>query len=141
MSQSDRSAQNDGATLRALVHLWFEVASTHLLMWVANPTGMHSFQPHVHLYLADRYGRLAVAYGHRSGFRMAGRMADKARLHFELGGGDDPPPAAALALGGSRRQVRTDADAVSEAEPDESKVMRFVPKKPRSSVEQLGSDV
>jgi hypothetical protein len=141
MSQTDASARAADANLREIVYLWFEVGSTHALMWIANPTGLHAFQPHVHLYLADRYGRLAVAYGRRARFATADRLAKKASRHFELGGGDAPPPAAALALGIPKGQVQVDVDALSDEPPPRGKVVRFLPKKRPGSLEPVGSDV
>ena len=68
-------------------------------------------------------------------------MTKKASLHFELGGGDEPPPAAALALGIPKALVQVDVDSLSDAPPPEGKVVRFLPKKPRSSLKPVGSDV
>jgi hypothetical protein len=139
VSQSDVSAKNEGAILRELVYLWFDVASTHVLMWIANPTGLHGFQPHVHLYLADQYGRLAVAYGRRSRFGMADRMKEKARFHFDLGGGDEPPPAAALSLGSRQRRILVDAEALVDPSSSKGKGLRLVPKKPPDNPDHVGS--
>lgn len=108
---------------------------------VANPTGLHSFQPHVHLYLADRYGRLAIAYRRRSRLSVADRLEAKARLHFDLGGGDEPPPAAALALGSAQRQVVVEADGTVDPTQQDSKLLPFVPKKPTDWVQVNRCDV
>jgi hypothetical protein len=52
----------------------------------------------VHLFLADRYGRLAKHH-HRLGHEERARVLDrKAETHFRLGGGIEPSPAAAMAL-------------------------------------------
>jgi hypothetical protein len=110
-------------------------------MWLANPTGLHSFQPHVHLYLADRYGRLAVGYRRRSKFGLAARVEEKARFQFDLGGGDEPPPAAALAIGSTERQILVDAEGFVDPPPSKGKGLRLVPKKPPHTPDQVGSDV
>jgi hypothetical protein len=142
MSRTEASGRFAGASVREIVYLWLEVASTRVLMWVANPTGLHGFQPHVHLYLADRYGRLAAAYRHRSRFFMANRMADKANLHFDLGGGEhEPPPAAAVALGSTQRQVVVDAEGFVDPTLSEQKLLPFIPKKPIGLLEPKGRDV
>jgi hypothetical protein len=128
MSHTEVPERIEGANLWELASLWLEVASTHVLMWIANPTGLHSFQPHVHLYLADRYGRLAIAYRRRSRLLIADRLEGKAKLHFDLGGGDEPPPAAALALGSTQRQL-IDADGTVDPTQKDSRLLPFVPKK------------
>lgn len=132
------SAQIEDAGLRSLVYLWLEIASTHLLMWLANPGGLHTFQPHVHRYLADRYGHLAAVYRRRSKFRKAARLEEKAGLHLELGGDEDPPPAAALALGSTQRQIRVDAEGSGDPPPSKGKRLRIVPKRPPYTPDQIG---
>ncbi len=134
-------ARIDGASFRQVVCLWLEIACALVLMWLANPTGCYSFQPHVHLYLADRYGRLAVAYGRRSKFATAARLADKSTLHFNLGGGDEPPPAAALAIGSAQQQVLVEAEGFVDTPPSERNRLRLVPKKGPGMPDQMAGDV
>jgi hypothetical protein len=68
-------------------------------------------RPEVHLYLADRYGRLARHHqrcGHAS---RASALNQKAEKHYRLGGGGEPPPAVAMAMPGPRPHVIVDAVA------------------------------
>lgn len=123
---------DQGTTLRSLAYLWYEVGFARVLMWLANPTGCHSFQPHVHLYLADRYSRLAAGYRHRSRFSAAYRLEQKAEQHFRLGGGDEPPPAVALAVAVNERRAAIDDDEYLDPTENEGAVLPFVPRKPSS---------
>jgi hypothetical protein len=66
-------------------------------------------QPHVHLYLADHYRRLAWHHQQHGRVQRAQRLAIKASRHSCLGGGDEPPPAAALAMPVPRRPTFTQA--------------------------------
>jgi len=40
----------------------YDIATTKGLMAITNPFGSKTFNPEVYLFLADRYGRLAVHY-------------------------------------------------------------------------------
>ncbi len=42
--------------------LRFDVAWIHLLRWAVDPMGRRNLNPELHLYLADRYARMAQHY-------------------------------------------------------------------------------
>jgi hypothetical protein len=98
--------------------LRFDIGSTLALVWIADPTGRRPLNPDVHLYLADRYGRLARHHRLRGNTRRAAPLENKAERHFELGGGDAPRPAAAMAMPIPR--PLTFVDAVAHREADDS---------------------
>jgi hypothetical protein len=98
--------------------LRLDIGTTHALVWIANPTGRRLLNPEVHLYLADRYGRLARHHRLHGNARRAERLERKAERHFELGGGDAPRPAAAMAMPIPRPP--TFVDAVAHREADDS---------------------
>jgi hypothetical protein len=75
----------------------WDIASTWALVRFVRPFGERELRPEVHLFLADRYSRLAQH--HRRGGH-AGRalaLERKAQEHLRLGGGD-LPPAVAIAM-------------------------------------------
>src|SRR2546422_11359499 len=78
--------------------LRFDLASARALLWVAPASGTGEVEPDVHLYLGDRYRRLADHHFRHGRRGRAERLDAKARWHLRLGGGDDLPPAAALAM-------------------------------------------
>jgi len=55
-------------------------------------------QADVHLYLWDRYSRLAAYYQRRGNRRKASRLHAKAAAHFKGSGHTGPPFAAAMAM-------------------------------------------
>lgn len=91
--------------------LRYDIATARLLIWVANPTGRAPLQPEIHLYLADRYGRLSRHHANRGRPARAQRLADRSAYHYDLGGGSAPPPAAAMAMPVPRSPVYTRAGA------------------------------
>jgi hypothetical protein len=92
--------------------LRLDIASTRVLLWLARPSESRPLRPEVHLFLADRYGRLARVHA-RSGRRELARRSDeKAAHHFRLGGGEWPPPAVAVAMAIPRHPLFTDARGI-----------------------------
>jgi hypothetical protein len=82
--------------------LHWDVASTRALLWLVHPSVLNVLRPDVHLFLANRYGRLA-RYHRRLGHKRRAQELDlKAIEHFRLGGGYEPPPAFAMAMGRPR---------------------------------------
>jgi hypothetical protein len=99
----------------SLWQLRWDLASTHVLVWLARPSETRGLRPEVHLFLADRYGGLALHH-HRLGHpKRALELDHKAEEHFRLGGGNEPPPAVALAMPIPRPRVLV--DAVARAKP------------------------
>ena len=98
--------------------LRFDIGSTLALVWIANPTGRRPLNPEVHLYLADRYGRLARHHRLRGNTRRGARLEREAEHHFDLGGGDPPRHAAAMAMG--IPETPTFVDAVADDPRDDS---------------------
>jgi hypothetical protein len=74
-----------------------DLASTYLLVTLARGLRGGSLRPEVHLYFADRYGRLARCHRERRQERQARRCDELAIYHYRLG---DflPPGAKAMAL-------------------------------------------
>lgn len=91
--------------------LRWDLASTKTLVWLANPSGERPLRPEVHLFLADRYGRLARYHRRIGHLRRATELDRKAEEHFLLGGGGAPPPARAVAMPHPRPPVVVDAIA------------------------------
>lgn len=75
--------------------------SVRALLWVAmaGRRGELDLRPEVHLFLYERYWRLAEIYERKGSGVKAGRSRKKAEHHWSLSGGDGPPFAAALAMG------------------------------------------
>lgn len=77
--------------------LRFDVAWVHLLLWMIDPTGRRNLNPELHLYLADRYARMAQHYERVGNRKKRTRIGEKAEYHYRLGGGrNQPPPAVAM---------------------------------------------
>jgi len=132
-----RLEKDEDLSLRALVCLWLEIITTRVLMWLANPTGRHAFQPHVHLYLADRYGRLATIHRRRARFIDSNRLADTAAFHAAIGDELAPPPAAALAVGSERRRVLVELEERTDPTENSGKLLPFVPRRSRRMTESI----
>lgn len=62
-----------------------------------------------HLYLFDRYSRLARVHDRQGHKAKARALRAKADAHYEASGGDGPPYAAAMAMPRPRRWIVTDA--------------------------------
>jgi hypothetical protein len=95
--------------------LRWDVASTLALVWLVNPVGNRTLRPEVHLFLADRYGRLARHHQGLGHTKRALELERKAERHCGLGGWFEPPPAVAVAM--PQRGPAVALDAVARAEP------------------------
>ena len=91
------------------LHLRWDIASTWALVRFVSPLGSRALRPEVHLFLADRYGRLAEHHRKAGHHRRALVLERKAEEHLRLGGGDEPPPAVAVAMPVPRSPVPVDA--------------------------------
>jgi len=78
--------------------LRYDLLSIRALLAVAKARRLGSPRPEVHLYLGDRYERLADHYGRRGARTRAQHLAEKARWHYAQAGFDDFPRAAAMAM-------------------------------------------
>jgi hypothetical protein len=87
----------DDVTLSTWKLRW-DLASTQVLIWLAHPSEDRQLRPEVHLFLADRYGRLAQHHRRRGHLRQAATLDGRAEEHFRLGGGIEPPPAVSMAM-------------------------------------------
>ena len=79
-------------------HLRWDIASTWALVRFVSPLGGRALRPEVHVFLADRYRRLAEHHRKAGDHRRASVLDRKAEEHLHLGGGDEPPPAVAVAM-------------------------------------------
>jgi len=100
-------------TKPSLWQLRWDVASTHVLVWFARPSESRVLRSEVHLFLADRYGRLARHHQRLGHTRRAIELDQKAAEEFRLGGGSEPPPAVAIAMPVPRPRVLVDLVAHS----------------------------
>jgi len=98
-------------TVPSLWRLRWDVASTRVLVWLARPSEARVLRPEVHLFLADRYGRLARHHQRLGHARRAIELDQMAEEEFRLGGGVEPPPAVAVAMPVPRPRVLVDAVA------------------------------
>jgi hypothetical protein len=89
--------------------LRYDLLSTHVLLAVANAGGVGTPRPEVHLFLGDRYERLAEHHRRRGARDRAQALAEKARWHYAQAGFDDDPRAAAMAMPVPRPRIFTDA--------------------------------
>jgi len=71
---------------------------TNALLWVASARRTGEPKPEVHLYLYDRYSRLAEYYARRGNRKKATRLHEKAEAHWRRSGRPGPPFAAAMAM-------------------------------------------
>jgi len=71
---------------------------TNAILWVAGAGRVGEPKPEVHLYLYDRYSRLAEHYDHRGNKKKALRLRAKAKAHYNRSGHTGPPFAAAMAM-------------------------------------------
>ena len=89
--------------------LRYDLLSIRVLLAVANARQLGSPKPEVHLFLADRYERLADHHGRLGARIRAQHLAEKARWHYAQAGFDDFPRAAAMAMPVPRPRIFTDA--------------------------------
>jgi hypothetical protein len=88
-----------------------DLLTMHSLLWVARLRPRVEPRPEVHLYLYDRYWRLAEYHERRGHGNKAARLRTKAMMHFRQSGNDGPPFAAALAMPVPRPPLSTRAVA------------------------------
>jgi hypothetical protein len=89
--------------------LRYDVLSVRALVLLVGGAADEDLKPDVHLFLGDRYERLAECAARRGAQQRARRLKDKARRHYEQGGFDDSPRAAAMAMPVPRPRIFTDA--------------------------------
>jgi hypothetical protein len=75
-----------------------DLVVTNALLWVVSVRHAGEPRPEVHLYLYDRYRRLADYYQRRGKRKKAAGLYEKAEEHYTRSGRPGPPFAAALAM-------------------------------------------
>jgi hypothetical protein len=75
-----------------------DVVSTRALLWIAGAGRNGDPIPDVHLYLYDRYWRLAKHHEAAGHGRRAAQLRSRAVWHWRQAGNDGPPFAAAMAM-------------------------------------------
>jgi hypothetical protein len=93
----------------SLWSLRFDLVSANLLVWVASSGRDAELRPETHLYLFDRYSRLAELQRLRGREARARILRAKAEEHYRAGGGDGPPYEAAMGMPRPRDWIVTDA--------------------------------
>lgn len=99
---------------QAQLSIWrlrYDVVSTRALVGLFGGVTRDDLNPDVHVFLADRYGRLARCASRRGARRRADRLFQKAAWHSARGGFDDFPRAAAMAMPVPRPLLFVDARA------------------------------
>ena len=89
--------------------LRYDVLSVRVMVLLVGGIGQEGLKPEVHLYLGDRYERLAGHLARQGSRERARRFNDKARWHYAQAGFDDFPRAAAMAMPVPRPRIFTDA--------------------------------
>ena len=89
--------------------LRYDLLSVRLMLLLVGAIAQEDLRPEVHLYLGDRYERLARHLARRGLNARATRLSDKARWHYARSGLDDFPRAAAMAMPVPRPRIFTDA--------------------------------
>jgi hypothetical protein len=89
--------------------LRYDLLSVRAMLLLVGGIGHEDLTPEVHLYLADRYERLADHLDRRGSHGRARRLSDKAHWHHAQAGFDDFPRAAAMAMPVPRPRTFTDA--------------------------------
>ena len=96
---------DDSSALR----LRYDLLSVRVMLLLVGSIRHEDLKPDVHLYLGDRYERLADHHARRGLRARARRLSDRARWHYAQAGFDDPPKAAAMAMPVPRPRIFTDA--------------------------------
>src|SRR6059036_2190199 len=89
--------------------LRYDVLSVRVMLLFVGGIGQEDLKPEVHLFLGDRYERLADHVARRGSRERASRLGDKARWHYAQAGFDDFPRAAAMSMPVPRPRFFTDA--------------------------------
>src|SRR5262245_4560028 len=109
----------------ALIHSQSRLAITsdllfcRMLIWIASVGRDAEITRDAHLFLADRYGRLAKIHEHGRRPVRARRLREKAEEHFAAAGWDGPPFAAAMGMPRPKRPTFTNAVSGSRRYPDD----------------------
>jgi hypothetical protein len=85
-----------GPLHRSAWQLRMDLAWTRGLLWFARAGRGGEPKRDVHLFLADRYGRLADHYTERGATAKAKRLDSKSQSHYRAARSDEPPQAAAM---------------------------------------------
>ena len=91
--------------------LRYDVVSVRAMLFIVGGIGRTDLRPEVHLFLGDRYGRLADHSAIHGASARANRLYAKSDWHYTQGGFDDFPRAAAMAMPVPRPRFFTDARA------------------------------
>jgi len=89
--------------------LRFDVVWVLALLNLASASRKGEPTPEVHLFLSDRYWRLAEYHSNKRAVQRAKRLRAKAEYHLRLGGWDPLPPAVAMAMPVPSRPTFTEA--------------------------------
>jgi hypothetical protein len=89
--------------------LRYDVLSVRVMLLLVGGIWQEDLKPEVHLFLGDRYQRLADHVARRGARERASRLSQQARWHYAKAGFDDFPRAAALAMPVPRPRIFTDA--------------------------------
>jgi hypothetical protein len=102
--------------------LRYDVLSVRVMLLLVGGITQADLKPEVHLFLGDRYERLADHLARRGSMDRANRLSDKARWHYAQARFDDFPRAAAMAMPVPRPRIFTDARArrLDRRDPDDA---------------------
>ena len=75
-----------------------DIAFAKVVIWFAGVGQREKLSPEAHVFLYDRYWRLAKWHELRGRNGASRRLKTVALFHWDASGYDDPPPAAALAM-------------------------------------------
>jgi hypothetical protein len=94
----------------SVVQLRLDIAWISLLISLFTAGNRGEAKPEVHLFLGDRYWRLAEFHALKGAKQKAAQLRAKAEHHLRLGGWQPTlPPAAAMAMAVPERPTFTDA--------------------------------
>ncbi len=110
---------SDRYTSDPLWRLHCDVLSARALTWLATTSRRGDLRPEAHLYLSDRYGRLARRYRRLGVHAKAGRYDDLAAWHFHACDPSPPRPAAAV-MPIPKPPMRVDAVAKPHRDPEDA---------------------
>lgn len=102
--------------------LRYDIVSVRAMLLLVGGVHQEDLKPEIHLFLGDRYERLADAAARHGAKSRAFRLEEKARWHYGQAGYDDFPRAAAMAMPVPRPRVFTDARSVrlERRDPDDA---------------------